>query len=91
LGKDYPFILTFKGALPMVTKKEPKKNVEEIEGELIFKEVTPSKVKFDFDSNDKILSNRNFDVSRDLLPADFEHADHKVRATYLIVIETMEK
>jgi len=73
-----------------MTAKKKKEMVKKIEGELVFKEVTPSQVKFDFDKNEKILSNRNFDVARHLVPGDFEHGKHKVSATYFIEITTKE-
>lgn len=74
-----------------LNRRKPMAEKKVIKGELLFKEVTPTQVKFDFDSNNKILSNRNFDVVRKMVPADFEHGLHDVKATYLITIETMEK
>lgn len=66
------------------------KSKKVIKGELIFKEVIPGQVKFDFDDNEKILSNRNLDVARNLVPGDFEHGTHRVSGTYHIEIVTEE-
>ena len=64
---------------------------KKIEGELIFKEVNPTQVQFDFDKNKSILSNRNLDVARNLVPGDFDHEKHTVKAKYVIEIKTEEK
>lgn len=64
---------------------------KEIRGDLIFKEVNPRQVQFDFDDNNKILSNRNLDLSRDVCPGDFEHSECEVVATYFIKVQTIKK
>ena len=75
----------------MAKKKAKKPIVKVIKGELIFKEVIAGQVKFDLDENPDILSNRNFDVARNLVPADFEHGTHRISGTYHIEIVTEEK
>ena len=62
-----------------------------LRGDLVFKEITPNQIKFDFDDNPKILTNRNLDLARELAPLDFEHEKYEIKATYYIEVVTTEK
>jgi len=71
--------------------EEPKQFKREIKGELIFKEVNPRQVQFDFDRNPEILSNRNLDLARDCVPGDFTHQDYTVTGEYVITVTVTKK